>query len=151
MAWLDVMAARELSQEENYPSITRAGTTVVLSESDFAAEVHTVLRNYTRPEALRNNPLLSSRLVIEHCGANDDAGTRVETLLALVQNTAETLQTSSRDAKFYRVLQRTFFNPAESQELAADTLHLSFSTYRRYLKAAILRVTQILWNKEISA
>jgi hypothetical protein len=29
-------------------------------------------------------------------------------------------------------------------------LHLSFSTYRRYLKAATQHVTEILWHKELS-
>lgn len=151
MAWLDLMGARELFQREDYSSASRASATVVLSESDFATAVQAVLRTFIRPEALRNNPLLNSRLVIEQCGVNANAGRRIETLLSLTQNAAESLQSSPRETKFYRVLHRTYFNPAESQELAAEALHLSFSTYRRYLKSAIMRVTEMLWDKEISA
>jgi hypothetical protein len=151
MAWLDLMGDRELSQREDYASAPKASATVVLSESDFATAVNAALRAFTRPESLRNNPLLNSRLVIEQCGAKADAGKRTETLLSLIQKTAASLQASPRETKFYRVLHRTYFNPAESQELAADALHLSFSTYRRYLKFAVMRVTEILWDKEISA
>lgn len=151
MTWLDLMGDRELSQREDYASMPKASATVVLSESDFATAVNATLRAYTRPETLRNNPLLNSRLVIEQCGASADAGKRTETLLSLIQKAAESLQASPREIKFYRVLHRTYFNPAESQELAADALHLSFSTYRRNLKSAIMRVTEILWDKEISA
>jgi hypothetical protein len=150
MAWLDLMAARELSQEQDYSPAPRASATVVLSEADFAAAVHEALRAFTRPDAVRSNPLLQSRMVIEQGGANADAGKRVETLLSLIQNAAESLQASPREAKLYRALHRTYFSPAESQELAADALHLSFSTYRRYLKSAIMRVTEMLWLKEIS-
>jgi hypothetical protein len=150
MAWLDLMAAREISQEQNYSPALKASPTVVLSEPDFAAAVHEALRAYTRPDTLRNSPLLHSHLVIEPAKPEASQAERIARLIDLIHGAAKSLESSPREAKLYRVLHRTYFNPAESQELAADSLHLSFSTYRRYLKAAIMRVTEILWHKEIN-
>lgn len=150
MAWLDFMAARELSQEQNYSAVSKASPTVVLSEPDFAAAVHEALRSYTRPDTLRNSPLLHSRLVIELAKSGDGEAERIALLLDLIRDAAKSLEASPREAKLYRVLHRTYFNPAQSQELAAEALDLPFSTYRRYLKAAVTRVTEILWHKEIS-
>lgn len=151
MAWLELLAARELSQRSDYSVTPKPRATVVLSEPDFAEAVHEALRAYSRPNALRKSPLLQSRLVIAQSGSAADESERIVVLLELIQNAAKSLEASPRDAKLYQVLHRTYFNPAESQELAADTLHLSFSTYRRYLKAGIERVTERLWQKEISA
>lgn len=151
MAWLELLAARELSQRSDYSVTPKTHATVVLSEPDFAEAIHEALRAYSRPNALRKSPLLQSRLVIAQSGSAADESERIAVLLELIQNAAKSLEASPRDAKRYQVLHRTYFNPAESQELAADTLHLSFSTYRRYLKAGIERVTERLWHKEISA
>jgi long-chain acyl-CoA synthetase len=40
--------------------------------------------------------------------------------------------------------------PAPTQEVAAELLDLPFSTYRRHLKSAIERLTEVLWNQELS-
>jgi hypothetical protein len=150
MTWLDLMAARELSQEQNYSPAPKVNPAVVLSEPDFAAAIHEALRAYARSDTLRSSPLLHSRLVIERAKLDDGEAERIAMLLDLIRNAAQSLESSPREAKLYRVLHRTYFNPAESQELAAEALGLPFSTYRRYLKAAIMRVTEILWHKEIS-
>ncbi len=151
MAWLEILAGRELSQQADYAAAPKINTTVVLSEPDFAEAIHHALRAYPRPSLLRNSPLLKSRLVNEHSGKDADETERIAVLLDLLQDAAKSLESSPREAKWYHVLHRTYFNPAESQELAAEALHLSFSTYRRYLKAGIERVTEVLWLKEISA
>ncbi|MCG3117900.1 MAG: hypothetical protein ALAOOOJD_00012 [bacterium] len=150
MAWLELLAARELSQRFDYSVAPKTRATVVLSEPDFAEAIHEALRAYSRPNALRKSPLLQSRLVIAQSDGMADESERIAVLLELIHQAAKSLETSPRDAKLYQVLYRTYFNPAESQEIAADTLHLAFSTYRRYLKAGIERVTEILWLKEIS-
>jgi hypothetical protein len=145
MAWLELLAARELSQRSDYSTAPKTRATVVLSEPDFAEAIHEALRAYSRPNALRKSPLLQSRLVIGQNGGAADESERIAVLLELIHQAAKSLEASPRDAKLYQVLHRTYFNPAESQELAADTLQLSFSTYRRYLKAGIERVTEMLW------
>jgi len=151
MAWLEFLAGRELSQQVDYSTSPKINTAVVLSEPDFAEAIHHALRAYSRSSLLRNSPLLKSRLVSEHSGKDADEAERAAVLLDLLKDAAQSLASSPREAKLYNVLHRTYFNPAASQELAAEALHLSFSTYRRYLKAGVERLTEILWLKEISA
>lgn len=151
MAWLDILAARELSQQVDYSATPKTKATVVLSEPDFAEAIHFALKHYSRPNRLRHNPLLQSRLVNQYCAPSDGDDERAAMLLELIQQAAKSLEASPREIKLYQVLHRTYFNPAASQELAADALHLSFSTYRRYLKSGIARVTEMLWHKEINA
>ena len=103
------------------------------------------LRDVTRPAALAANPLLRSRVVAEHaCGAPTSA-----TLQALLREAAETLRANPKDAKYYRALQRTYLEPAATQELAAEALGLPFSTYRYHLSGGIARVIDWLWRREL--
>ena len=67
----------------------------------------------------------------------------------LLRDACESLRTHHRDEKLYRVLQRTFLEPAASQERAAEALQLPFSTYRYQLAQAVERVTRWLWAREI--
>jgi len=63
----------------------------------------------------------------------------------------ESLKSSPKDEAIYRVLFRTFINPVGSQEQTADFLYMSFSTYRRNLKKAVERISDILWLEEKKA
>ena len=72
----------------------------------------------------------------------------LKTLLAEI---AEGLFANARDARFYRVLDLTYFNPAQKQEIVAQQLGLSFSTYRRHLATATDRLTGWLWQQEQAA
>ncbi len=67
----------------------------------------------------------------------------------LLEEAAGSLRASPREAKCYRALYHTYFNPAPTQERAAELLDLPFSTYRRHLKGGVTRVGEILWQKEI--
>jgi hypothetical protein len=67
----------------------------------------------------------------------------------LIKQATESLQATPREAKFYRALYHTYFQPAPTQEQAAELLDLPFSTYRRHLKSGIDRVVEVLWQKEI--
>jgi hypothetical protein len=67
----------------------------------------------------------------------------------LVRLSAEELNTHPRDQRLYRALYRTFFNPAATQEQAADLLGLPFSTYRAHLRAGTERVAELLWQREL--
>jgi hypothetical protein len=53
------------------------------------------------------------------------------------------------EAKLYRVLVHTYFQPLATQEQVAEVLDLPFSTYRRHLKAGLTRLSELLWQKEI--
>ncbi len=150
MAWLDLLAERQTATEPLAVSpSTETAPLVVLGESEFTVAVRDALRSFHRPDALRANPLLRSRMVAERTGSGADDGAGVAALQNLLEEAAESLEASPREAKCYRALYRTYLNPAPNQERAAELLGLPFSTYRRHLKGGITRVAEILWQKEI--
>src|SRR5206468_2718402 len=104
-----------------------------------------------RPDsrALRENPLLRSRLVVERVGIDSLETDRVAALRGLVKMAAAVMQRTPREDKLYRALYRTYLEPAPTQEAAAEILDLPFSTYRRHLKAGMARLTSILWHWEL--
>ncbi len=148
-AWLALMAERELGLAPQAASPSDSEPVVVLSEPGFAAAVQEALRDYIRPDALYGNPLLQSRLIVESAGVNASRKERVTALQRLLKKTAESLQNSPRESKFYRALHHTYLQPAPTQEQAAELLDLPFSTYRRHLKSGIERVVELLWQQEL--
>jgi hypothetical protein len=144
--WLEVMSEREMETDLVVEAIEtrRPAPVIVLSEPEFAAAVRQALRDFTRPDALSANPLLRSRLVREREGASN-----TETLRTLIRDAAAQLRDTPRDEKLYRALQRTYLEPAATQELAAERLGLPFSTYRRHLGRGVARVTASLWRQEL--
>ncbi len=148
-AWLALLAQREVAaQPQAVAPPARTHRIVVLSQPDFSSAVRSALRDYARPEALRDNPLLQSRLIAQKSGQGAGLTERAETLRGLLKQAAESLQASPKNAKLCRALFHTFFQPAATQEQAAEALNLPFSTYRRHL-TGIERVTEILWREEI--
>jgi hypothetical protein len=150
VAWLARLAERELGQELQPPTASQAETVVALSQPDFASAINAALRDLTRPDRLRGNPLMQSRLVMSRT-AQAGAAARAAPLAGIVREATETLQVSPKDLKLYRVLYHTYLHPAATQEQAAGLLDLPFSTYRRHLKAGVMRLTEILWRWELDA
>ena len=149
-AWLDLMAEREITlrppEKVEAPS---AATLLVLSKPDFDDAVKDALRDFVRPEALRKNPLLRSRLIMEDVGPDADPDVGAEALKALLLEAARTLAAAPRQAKYYSALEATYLDPAPTQERAAEQLDLPFSTYRRHLRKGIDSVSEVLWRREI--
>lgn len=150
MAWLDLLAEREISAEPLDVAPPATAPLVVLGESDFAEAVRDALRNFHDPEDLRANPLVRSRIVVERAGAAAGDEASIAALRGLLEEAIGSLQGSPREAKLHRALQRTYLKPAPSQERAAELLGLPFSTYRRHLKGGVKRVADILWRREIA-
>ena len=71
------------------------------------------------------------------------------TLQALLREAADSLRANPKDERLYRALAATFFQPAATQELAAERLGLPFSTYRYHLAGGIRRLTERLWQREL--
>jgi hypothetical protein len=150
VAWLNMLAEREIAMEGTTPTAPPvAEPVIVLSESEFASAVLDALRDFTRPDLLRGSPLLRSRLILDRVGMNSGENERVAGLRDQLQEAADGLQRSPREAKLYRALYHTYFQPAPTQERAAEVLDLPFSTFRRHLKAGITQVTDMLWQREI--
>ena len=151
VAWLPLLADREIAAETMGPRPLSAAPVVVLSQPEFETAVRDALHDLSRPDALCANPLLRSRLVLERSGANASEASRVVALQGLIQETAESLQASPRELKSYRALYHTYLHPAPTQEQAAELLDLPFSTFRRHLKTGVARVAELLWQRELLA
>ena len=123
---------------------------MVLSEQEFADHVKAALRQLYTPHKLQANPLVRSRLVVSQTGLEAAELDRAAALTDLLTQSLDQLAQAPRSEKYHRVLHRTFVNPVGSQEATADFLHLSFSTYRRYLKAGLERIVEMLWLQEIT-
>lgn len=149
VAWLDLLAQREiatLSQDAPPPS---SQPLLVLSQPDFARAVREALRDCVRSDALATNPLLRSRLVVERSEGQAGRDVCIAALRALVTEAAESLQASPREAKYYLALHHVYLHPAPTQERAAELLDIPFSTFRRHLKAGLTLVSDSLWRQEI--
>ncbi|HET9117683.1 MAG TPA: hypothetical protein VFN75_06345, partial [Pseudonocardiaceae bacterium] len=123
-------------------------TLLVLGEAEFAAAVKRALRDVTRPDRLRDNPLLRSRIVTERAGKDASTGERAAALQQIVTEAA-TLGQTAADRRLARVLYRAYLSPAPTLERAAEVLDLPSSTFRRLLTTAVARVVGILWHREL--
>lgn len=149
MAWLALLAERELDAETKPMATNPAEAIVLLAEEQFGEAVRDALRDYTDPNALRTNPLLQSRLIMRRCEHDRSTAMRIQILQKLLQETAMLLQKSPKQLKLYRALHHTYFEPASTQEEAAELLDLPFSTYRRHLRAGLDAVAGQLWQQEV--
>jgi hypothetical protein len=118
----------------------------VLSQPEFDQAARQALRDLRRPDLLRRNPLLRTRLLRDHAG---DEEPDAATLEALVGAAMEALAEHPRDDKLWRAVERTYVRPAATQERAAAALGLPFSTYRRHLTQGLDRVVAWLWDQEV--
>lgn len=146
LTWMEVMGERELLDEivalETLPHTPQP---VALSEPEFAEAVRQALRNVRRPDLLAQNPLLRSRCVRDSA----DQEPTPATLQGLLREGAEALMATPKLQKLHRVLWHTFFEPAPTQEAAAELLDLPFSTYRYQLGKAVEQITGWLWQREV--
>ncbi|HEV8194583.1 MAG TPA: hypothetical protein VGP82_24290, partial [Ktedonobacterales bacterium] len=150
VAWLNLLAERETAlAPQSIESPVAAEQLVALSEPEFTQAVRQALQDYARADRLRSNILVRSRLVTERAGAEAGLAERGTALHAILDEAAELLKASPREVKLYRVLYHTYLHPAGTQESAAELLDLPFSTYRRHLKAAVARLTEVLWQWEL--
>ena len=146
LAWLELMGKREINEEE--PTISQTSDNNSLSEQQFANAVYEALKMIDNPKKLIGNPLLKCRFVRKD---NESENSEIHLALHLadkIKKVVASFETSSKDESLYRILYRTFINPVGSQEQTADFLYMSFSTYRRNLKKAISKVSDLLWLEE---
>lgn len=151
VAWLELLAEREIGHEPEAAPQPTVKPLLVLSEADFGSAVRDALRDFTQADILRTNPLLHSRLIIERTGSHAREADRAAALQSLIRETADRLRESHRMGKAYKALYHTYFQPAPTQEQAAELVDLPFSTYRRHLKNAITWLTETLWQMEVGS
>ncbi|HMO59575.1 MAG TPA: hypothetical protein PKA05_16820 [Roseiflexaceae bacterium] len=146
LTWMELMGERELLDEmvalETLPHTPQP---IALSQPEFAEAVRQALRDLRRPDLLAHNPLLLSRCVCDRSGQDATPAT----LQALLHASAAALTATPKLQKLHRALWHTYFEPAPTQEAAAELLNLPFSTYRYQLGKAIEQVITWLWQHEV--
>jgi hypothetical protein len=142
---IDLWIERSLAQDPTLQAEPR-GRPQVLSQSEFTDAVRQALRDLPRTDLLGRNPLLTTRLLHEEAG---DEGPDAATLERLVRRAIDSLRQHPRDDKLLRAVERTYVDPAPTQEAAAARLGLPFSTYRRHLTQGIERIIAWLWDREV--
>jgi hypothetical protein len=142
---LELWTERALSQDV---TSLRSGPpeVVVLSHSDFVEAVRLALRDLHRADLLARNPLLRTRLLRDWNAATDP---NAADLAGLLRAAVETLSQHPRDDKLLRAVEGTYLRPAGTQEAAAATLGLPFSTYRRHLSQGVARIVSWCWEREV--
>ncbi|MGH2615083.1 MAG: ATP-binding protein [Thermomicrobiales bacterium] len=144
--WLEIKT--ELAEAQDAiepPPGPQSPPLVALSQAEFAAAVRQALRDYTRPDRLATNPLLRTRRIAGEPGQSATP----ELLQVRLRETAATLTANPKDAKLHRALWHTYFEPAPTQEQAAELLDLPFNTYRYHLAKGFERVADCLWRREL--
>jgi hypothetical protein len=145
--WLERTAARELGEQV---SVQPTEPAAALSQEEFAMSVKDALRSLHRPQRLLRNPLLASSMVQNALHEHPDERPN-EILRSLILESAQILKSDPRAETQYRVLDRTYLRPAPSQEKAAESLDLPFSTYRRYRDRGVGAITDWLWDRDIDS
>lgn len=146
--WLDWLIEQELSSPEPQTLPLSITPLISLGWEAFLRAVRHGLHTILQPAGLISNPLLRSRMVINRTGNRASPIERVPVLQALIQEACAILRESPREARAYRAIQRTYLQPVDSQEQAAEMLGLPFGTFRRHLKIGVVRVAEILWQWE---
>lgn len=149
MTWLQMVGEPAVTTDAPAAATSQPAITYTqLNDEEFAAAVREALRTFNEPAALSRNLLLGTRLVANAAGVNSSTTQRVAALKALIQKAAAELQASPREIKLYRALHHTYFQPAATQEQAAELLDVPFSTYRRHLGSGISYLVEWLQQQE---
>ncbi len=147
--WIAGLSAREIGAQAAAATVTGVPL-LVLDEAEFTAAVKRALRDLTRPDRLRDNPLLRSRVITAATGEDAAVADRVAALQATVRETVRVLGTGGpADQRLARVLHRAYVSPAPTLERAAEVLDLPSSTFRRLLSTAQSRIVDALWVREL--
>ncbi len=142
--WLDLTGEREINPHQRTAHRAQAERPFHLDESSFSAAVVQALKDLQKPEVLAANPLRQTATVQRLGGDADPA----KALAAAIHQAAELLRRHPRDEKLYRVIDRTYLRPAATQQLAAESLGIPFSTYRRHLARGVEQLSRVLWQYE---
>jgi hypothetical protein len=148
VTWMNMLGQKETGDSPEPVHEQQKVQLLVLSEEEFAASVYESLKNYTIDKKLSQNPLIRSRVVLQAAESETDTTILVAALRDCLADATDKIREVPKQEKLHRVLFRTFFNPAGSQEQVADYLNIPFSTYRRYLRRGVEMVTEHLWQLE---
>jgi hypothetical protein len=144
--WIERWTERALAQDADAAPRDRAERFLVLSHPDFESAVRQGFRDLRRRDLLARNPLLRTRLIADRTPEEAPGAAVLE---AVLREAAATLARHPRDDRLLQAVDRTYLRPAATQEAAAATLGLPFSTYRRHLTRGMTRIIAVLWDQEV--
>lgn len=149
MAWLELLGRKETGATPAPRSDSNPREVVVLSREEFETAVTSALKGYAVPTSLNQNALLKSKLVIERAGISATPAARITALRELILEVAQGMKTHPKTNKLYRALHVAYFHPVATQELAAEKLDVSLSSFRRHLQEGTTQLGEQLWQREI--
>ncbi|APR75549.1 Hypothetical protein A7982_00895 [Minicystis rosea] len=130
-----------------------AGTSIsepslaALSKQEFAAFVREALRALNDPLVLSQSPLVHSMSLLRRdpaASAEERAGALRKVLLEAM----ETLHGSAKGKTWHRALEAAYVEAAGKHEQIAEDLGLSYTTFRRHMRAGIEHIVSVLWQRE---
>lgn|GEM_PF-3302125 len=131
-AWM-VRANRQIR------GMSAASVPAVPNHEDFKEAIRHALRNFTRPDRLKQNPLLNAPGAAWPKGRGE-----VEALRSAMLKASESLLESSKTARYHDILKYTYFSPRVNRLTAASALNMAPSTYYRHLAVAVDLLTEKL-------
>ena len=121
---------------------------VVFDEDAYRHSVHEALVDFQNTAALRANPLLRSRTLLERVPAGASVNERVEALRALMSDAIDHVPNSRNVLRAADLLRWTYVEPQGTQRQTAQLLNLPFSTYRNHLTRAHEILARQMWAQE---
>ena len=121
---------------------TRRAAPPLLTRTVFDRAIKTALRNFQNAPVLSESPLLACRFV----GAVRERGHGVDGIDSLRH--ALRVAISSLEPRDASLLEHTYLHGRTKQFTIACDLGMAYSTYRRHLARATVRVTDMCWRKE---
>lgn len=138
----------EVETDTDLSDVITKGDSQDLPQDDFEISVKSALQHFVETDSLQQSPLLFCNLVNSRVGTESNIGERIECLRALILEATTSFAKHPKSEIYARILHRTYYQPARSQELAADSLGVSYSTFRRHLVKARSWLTAELWQLE---
>jgi len=117
-----------------------------LDPSEIAEQLRAALRNVYRTDGLARSPLLGLQRMRPTPG--EPAKPPAARLFACLSEQVERLGTDGHDGVLARTLRATYFTEPRKGVAVAEALNMGHSTYRRWLRAAIERITAQLITDE---
>jgi hypothetical protein len=151
--WLASMIDRMAAGDWGHPTApapcSDPSLAAAFSYVEFGKQLRDALRALHDLTVLEANPLIHAQAVrarTEGMAVRE----RAAALRTLLCEEAETLRGTARGDTWYLVLAAAYLNNPEriKHEVVAEELGMSYSTFRRYLRAATQRLATALWERE---
>ncbi|WP_293368186.1 hypothetical protein [Nevskia sp.] len=131
--WLLLRAQDHAGQHRTSPIVQDTAEDDHDAGEAFAKAVRTALDDFHLTHRLQANPLLECEVITTR---GPSAAAKLNALRDWLRSTNERLSANPATARAARILHRSYFEPARSQQLAAEALGMGYSTYRRLLAEA---------------